>query len=69
MRGEIERIFKIMNLTNVQRKRRGNVENNTTALVNIRFIAKISDDRNFFQSIRSEVETSEVATLLLGKSA
>jgi len=34
-------------------------------LVNIRFVAKTSDIRNFSQNIRSDVETSEVATLVV----
>jgi len=36
-------------------------ENNSS--VNIRFVAKTSDIRNFSQNIRSDVNTSEVATL------
>jgi len=32
--------------------------------VNIRFVAKTSDIRNFSENIRSDVKTSEVATLL-----
>jgi len=38
------------------------VENNNSPL-NIRFVAKTSDIRNFSQNIRSDVKTSEVATL------
>jgi len=34
--------------------------------VNIRFVVKISDIRNFSKNIRSDVETSEVATPALG---
>jgi len=33
--------------------------------VNIRLVARTSDIRNFSQNIRSDVETSEVATLLV----
>jgi len=39
------------------------VENNYYPL-NIRFVAKTSDIRNFSQNIRSDVKTSEVATLV-----
>jgi len=34
--------------------------------VNIRFLAKTSNIRNFYQNIRSDVKTSEVATLVAG---
>ena len=43
--------------------RAGNVENKHNSSVNIRFFAKASDTKNFFQNIRSDVKTSEVATL------
>jgi len=42
---------------------RGNVVNKNDSPVNIRFIAKTSDMRNFSDNIRSDVKTSEVATL------
>jgi len=51
-----------MNLTYFQSRKRRNVENNNSPL-NIRFVAKTSDIRNFSQNIRSDVEISEVATL------
>ena len=38
------------------------MENNNSQL-NIRFVAKTSDIKNFSQNIRSAVKTSEVATL------
>ena len=50
-----------MNLTYFYPKMRGNVVNNSPA--NIRFVAKISDIRMFSENIRSDVKTSEVATL------
>jgi len=55
---------KIVNLTSFQPKRRGNVDNNSGTSVNIRLVAKTADIRNFSQNISSDVETSEVATLL-----
>jgi len=51
-----------MNLTYFQPRERRIVENNNSPL-NIRFVAKTSDIRNFSQNIRSDVKTSEVATL------
>jgi len=39
------------------------VENNNSPL-NIRFVARTSDIRNFSQNIRSDVKTTEVATLV-----
>jgi len=53
-----------MNLTYFQPRKRRNVENNNNCLLNIRFVAKTSDMRNFSQNIRSDVKTSEVATLV-----
>ena len=44
---------------------RGNVVNKNNSPVNIRFVAKTSDIRNFSENIRSDVKTSEVATLVL----
>jgi len=53
-----------MNLTHFHPKRIDNLKkSNTLFLVNIRFVAKTSDTRNFSQNIRSEVEAPEVATL------
>jgi len=40
------------------------VENNNNSPFNIRSVAKTSDIRIFSQNIRSDVKTSEVATLL-----
>jgi len=45
-----------------QRYRKFGKKNNSS--VNIRFVAKTSDIRNFSQNIRSDVKTSEVATLV-----
>jgi len=42
-----------MNLTYFQPRKRRNVENNNNCPLNIRFVAKISDIRNFSQNIRS----------------
>jgi len=53
-----------MNLTYFQPRKRRNVENNNNCPLNIRFVAKTSDIRNFSQNIRSDVKTSEVATLM-----
>ena len=58
-----EKNLKCMNLTHFHPKRIENVKK-SNILVNIRFVAKTSDIRNFSQNIRSDVETSEVATLL-----
>jgi len=44
------------------------VENKSKGLVNIRFLTKTSDIRNISQNIRSDVETSEMATLVVGYS-
>jgi len=41
------------------------VGNKNNDPVNIRFVAKILDIRNFSENIRSDVKTSEVATLLV----
>jgi len=51
-----------MNLTHFHPKRIENLKR-SNILVNIRFFAKTSDIRNFSQNIRSDVKTSEVATL------
>jgi len=45
-------------------EREENVENSNNYPLNIRFVAKTSDIRNFSQNIRSDVKTLEVATLL-----
>jgi len=42
------------------------VENNNSPL-NIRFVAKTSDIRNVSQNTRSDVKTSDMATLLLAQ--
>jgi len=34
-------------------KRKGNAENKSNSQINVRFVAKTSDNRNFFQTIRS----------------
>jgi len=39
------------------------VEKNNNSPLDIRFVAKTSDIRNFSQNIRSDAKTSEVATL------
>jgi len=52
-----------MNLTYFQPRKRRNEENNNYAL-NIRFVTKTSDIRYFSQKIRSDVKTSETATLV-----
>jgi len=44
------------------------VENSNSPLI-IRFVAKTSDIRNFSQNIRSDVKTSEVATLVVSLTA
>jgi len=54
-----------MNLTYFHPQKRGNVENIYNNPVNIRFVAKTSDIGNFSENIRSDVKTSEVATLTL----
>jgi len=51
-----------MNLTHFHPKRIENLKR-SNIFVNIRFFAKTSDIRNFSQNIRSDVKTSEVATL------
>jgi len=57
-----ERNLKSMNLTHFHPKWIENLKR-SNILVNIRFFAKTSDIRNFSQNIRSNVKTSEVATL------
>jgi len=57
-----ERNLKSMNLTDFHPKRIENLKR-SNILVNIRFFAKTSDIKNFSQNIRSDVKTSEVATL------
>ena len=54
--------LKNMNLTHFHPKTIENLKR-SNILVNIRFVAKTSDIRNFSQNIRSDVKTSEVATL------
>jgi len=51
-----------MNLTHFHPKTIENLKR-SNILVNIRFVAKTSDIRNFSQNIRSDVKTSEVARL------
>jgi len=51
-----------MNLTYFHPRKRRIVENNNSPL-NIRFVAKTSNIRNFSQNIRPDVKTSKVATL------
>jgi len=58
-----ERNLKSVNLTQFHPKRIENLKK-SNILVNIRFVAKASDIRNNSQNIRSDVETSEVATLM-----
>ena len=41
-----------------------NVVNKNNSPVNIRFVTKTSDIRNFSENIRPDVKTSKVATLL-----
>jgi len=57
----IERNFKIMNLNLLSswKERKSGKQNDSP--VNIRFVAKTSDIRNFCTKIRSDVESSEVA--------
>jgi len=40
------------------------VGNKNNSPVNVRFVAKTSDIRNFSENIRSDVKTSEVATVV-----
>ena len=47
-------------------EKRVNIMNKHNSLVNIKFVAKTSNIRKLFQNIRSDVKTSEVATLPLG---
>ena len=55
---------KIMNiLTYLHSKRKGNVKNKSNSPVNIRFVAKTSDIMNVSENIRSDVKSSEAATL------
>jgi len=42
----------------------GKFEKKNNSSVNIRFVDKTSDIRNFSQNIKSDVKTSDVATLL-----
>ena len=64
MREEVDcKNLKIMNITYFFPKRRGNVVNENNSPVNIRFVVKTSYIRNFSESIRSDVKTSEVATV------
>ena len=63
-----ERNLKSMNLTHFHPKRIENLKK-SNILVNIRFVPTTSDIRNFSQNIRSDVETSEVATLPSGMCA
>jgi len=58
-----ERNLKSMNLTHFHPKRIEHLKK-SNILVNIRFVAKTSDIRNFSQNFKSDVETSEVATLV-----
>jgi len=53
-----------MNLTSFQPKRRVNVEIKNNTPVNNIFVAKTSDIRNVSQNMRSDIKTSEMATLL-----
>jgi len=48
-----------MNLTHFHPKSIENLEKSNSS-VNIRFVAKTSYIRNFYQNIRSDVKTSEV---------
>jgi len=50
--------------TSFQPERKGNVKSRNNSSVDIRFLTKTADIRNFSQNIRSDVKTSEVATLL-----
>jgi len=43
---------------------RGNVVNKSNSPVNIRFVVKTSDIRNFSKNITSDLKTSEVAKLV-----
>jgi len=49
--------------THFHHKRKENVENKNNSPVNIRFVTK--NIRHFFESIRSDVKTSELPTLAL----
>jgi len=57
-----------MNLTYFYPQIKGHVVNKNNSPVNIRFVAKTSDIRNISENIRSDVETSEVATLSASKA-
>jgi len=46
-------------------QKRANMENKNINVVNIKFVAKTSYIRNFFENTRSDVKTSEVATLVI----
>jgi len=50
-------------LTYLHSKRKGNVKNKSNSPVNIRFVAKTSDIMNVSENIRSDVKSSEAATL------
>jgi len=52
-----------MNLTHFCPKLYGKFEKKNNSSVNIRFVDKTSDIRNFSQNIKSDVKTPEVATL------
>jgi len=52
-----------MNLTYFYPQIRGNVADKDNSPVNIKFVVKTSDIRNFSENIRSYVKTSEVAKL------
>jgi len=60
----VERNSKMVNLTYFHPKRRGIVENKNNRPLNIRFVAKTSDIRNFLENITSDVKSSELATLV-----
>jgi len=53
-----------MNVTTFHPKKYRKFGKKNNSSDNIRFVAKISDIRNFYQNIRSDVKTSEVATLV-----
>jgi len=54
-----------MNLTYTCNERIGNVKNKNNSPVHTRFVSKTSNIKNLSENIRSDVETPEVATLLL----
>jgi len=66
---ETEKLY--MNLTYFQPRKRRNEENKNNSSLNIRLVVKtsenyleISDSRKLSRNIRSDIKTSEVATLL-----